>query len=349
MMIRRKFIQSIAGLIFIVAVAVRGCYIKNPLISGETMGTSYSITINGYVFRSKLSELENTVEDCLKDVSSQMSTWDSMSEISSFNASRNKGPHPISEEFALVIKRSLELSESTGGAFDPTLQPLLNLWGFGSEGGEYQVPSAEDIEETKSKTGWDKLWIEDGKILWKSNPEIQLALGAIAKGHGVDEVSLLLEKAGFQNWFVEVGGEVKVKGLNPNGIPWRIGIQYPTTNPMDSRLQGVLNVNSGAIATSGDYRNYIFENGVIYSHIIDPRSGYAVLSNTASVTVIAPSCMDADGIATALFVMGVKDGSTWIENVSGVEAMFLLRDENGEISEKFSSGFVAVTGYNRRP
>lgn len=344
-MTRTKLIQIILGLALVVVFGVRSLYVKHPILTGETMGTGYSVTLKGYVPRKAIDALHRQIESELAAVNRQMSTWDPGSEISIFNESDESGPFPASKAFATVVAQALELGEATGGAFDPTLQPLLNLWGFGSEGGEREVPSDADIAAAMEKTGPDKVWFDKSSNLWKAGPKVALALGAIAKGYGVDVLGQLLDRAGYKNWFAEIGGEVVVRGRNPKGIPWRIGIQYPSSNPAVDKLQGIINLTSGAVATSGDYRNYIRQGGILYSHIIDPRSGRAVLSDTASVTVAAPSCMDADGMATALFVMGADEGLAWAEERPEVEAMFLLRDANGEIFEKFSSGFVAATSY----
>lgn len=348
-MSRKAIFRLYIALALVLALGIGGFlrarYIHNPAHWGETMGTSYSIKITGKVKRSVLKELKRGIDFRLAVINRQMSTWDPDSEISSFNRSRSVEAFPCSEEFASVVERSLELADATDGAFDPTLQPLLNLWGFGSGGGERRVPADKEIEAIRQATGWEKLTARSWAIE-KAEPEISLALGAIAKGYGVDSLALLLEQAGLENWFVEIGGEVVVKGLSPAGVPWKIGIQYPTTNPMDEKLQGIVHMTNGAVATSGDYRNYIFEDGAVYSHILDPRSGRAALSDTASVTVVAPTCMDADGIATALFVMGATNGLEWVEFQPMVEAMFLLRGENGEIIEKFSSGFTESAGYS---
>ena len=344
-MTRSKLIQIILGLVLVLIFGVRSLYIKHPILTGGTMGTRYSVTIKGYVPRKAIDGLHRQIESKLAEINRQMSTWDPDSEISVFNQSDESGPFPTSPGFCAVIARALELGESTGGAFDPSLQPLLNLWGFGSGGGEREVPSDADIATAMEKTGPDKVWVDTSSNLWKAGPEVQLALGAIAKGYGVDVIGELMDGAGYKNWFTEIGGEVMVRGINPAGKPWRIGIQYPSSNPMVDKLQGIVNLTGGAVATSGDYRNYIEKDGVLYSHILDPRSGRAVLSDTASVTVVAPSCMDADGMATALFVMGADEGLAWVEAHSDVEALFLLRDAEGKIFEKFSSGFMAATSY----
>ncbi len=312
---------------------------------GETMGTAYSVTVSDPITASQLVVIVRAIENRLAEINRQMSTWEPDSEISRFNQADESGPFSASDGIVYVVGRALELGGETGGAFDPTLNPLLNLWGFGSEAEERRIPSAAEIAAAKKNTGVDKVWLDKDSNLWKAGPEVQLDLGAIAKGYGVDALAKLLVEEGHENWFVEIGGEVVVQGVNPAGVPWRVGIQFPGTNPMEEgRLQGIVNLARGAVATSGDYCNYIHQDGVLYSHILDPRSGRAVLSDTASVTVVAPRCMDADGMATALFVMGAEEGLAWVEQRPEVEAMFLLRGDS-EIFEKFSSGFVAATGY----
>lgn len=346
----RQVKQSLIGLALVLVLTIGGMLrsrtIKNPSTGGSTMGTGYSVKISGKVKKTTLKDLDEKIKAELVEINRQMSTWDPESEISRFNHFQSLEGFQCSQAFAAVVRRALELSRDSGGAFDPTLQPLLNLWGFGSEGEELKVPTDEEIAAVKSATGWEKLRVDETSNLWKTEPKLSLALGAIAKGYGVDAVGQILDEAGFENWFVEIGGEVLAKGVNPDGVPWRIGIQMPTTNPMDRSLQGIVSVDHGAIATSGDYRNYMEEDGVVYSHILDPRTGRTAKSDTASVTVCAPNCMDADGIATALFVMGPEDGMAWVESMDGVETMFLIRDENGKISERFSSGFKAATGYS---
>ena len=342
---RRKIIQIILGLALVLAFGVKSLFVKHPILVGWTMGTSYGVTLKGYVSRSAINTLSLQIEAELAEINRQMSTWDPDSEIARFNQSVSTEPFQASEAFSDVVGAALELSRSTGSAFDPTLNPLLNLWGFGSESEERKVPSDAEIADARALTGWRKLGVDAGSNLRKSIPELALDLGAIAKGYGVDAIGQILDGAGHENWFAEIGGEVVVRGTNPDGIPWRIGIQHPTTNPMVDKLQGIVNLTNGAVATSGDYRNYIEEDGVVYSHILDQRSGRAVLSDTASVTVAAPRCMDADGIATALFVMGADEGLDWVEQRPEVEALFLVRGTDGEISEKFSSGFEAATSY----
>ena len=346
---RRTVIRIVLGLLLVLGLWLGGLYrqssIEHPATYGETMGTTYSIRITGKVKQDKLEVLKTRIDATLNEINRQMSTWDPESEISAFNRSMSTNPVAVSAEFASVVHRALKFSRCTQGAFDPTLQPLLDLWGFSREDVTHSVPTEAEIAVAREMTGWRKVVVASPESLCKSGPEVSLALDAIAKGYGVDAIAAILEDAGFDNLFVEVGGEVMVRGLNPDGVPWKIGIQYPSTDPLDSRLQGILHLTTGAVATSGDYRNYIEEDGVIYTHILDPRTGRTVKSSAAGVTVFAENCMDADAIATALFVMGPVAGLVWTENQPDVEAMFLLRSDEGKIIEEFSSGFIEATGY----
>ena len=348
-MTRASIIRLFIGLALVLVLGIGGYwrsqYVENPACWGQTMGTSYSIRIAGKVKRSALKKLTHKIDAELLEVNRQMSTWDPASEISTFNHSTSTDSITVSEDFAKVVARALEFSRSTSGAFDPTLQPLLNLWGFGSESEERKIPSDADILSVRASTGWQKISVDLPEHLSKIRPDVSLALGAIAKGYGVDSMARILEDGGFENWFVELGGEVFVKGHNPDGVPWKIGIQFPGIDPLNDRLQGILHISTGAVATSGDYRNYMEVNGSIYSHILDPRTGYAALSDTASVTVYAPNCTDADAMATSLFVMGADEGIDWIEKRPDAEALFLVRTGNGEIIERFSSRFTEATGY----
>lgn len=348
---RGLLIRTMAGLVLVAILAVplfsRSPMVVNPRIeNGETMGTLYNVVLAATLPKAQFEALVQQIEAELESVNNQMSTWRPESEISHFNQSVSTNPFAVSPGFATVIRDALALSEAAGGAFDPTLNPLLNLWGFGSAYHERKVPDAADILRVKALTGWHRLHVDAQGRLTKEIPELELDLGAIAKGYGVDRVAHIIQSAGVTNYFVEIGGEVVASGVNREGVPWRIGVQNPAGNPMDSGVLGTLHITNGAVATSGDYWNYIEQNGQIYSHILDPRSGMAIFSEVASVTVVAPTCTLADGMATALFVMGTEAGMEWVEQRPEVEALFLVRSPDGKIFEKFSSGFCGVTGYS---
>jgi len=321
--------------------------VKQIKFAGSTMGTFYHICVIDSFTSAQKGDLARKIDQVLKRVNIEMSTWDPKSEISRFNHKKTVEPVLISEPFACVVRRALKWSKQTGGAFDPTLQPLLDLWGFGSESKEQKIPSDLQIKEMEAKVGWEKLSCpaHTPPVLQKSIPDLALNLGAIAKGYGVDQVAQLLKKEGHTNWFVEIGGEVVVQGKNAKGEPWRIGVQYPDTNPLGTRLFGILHFTKGAVATSGSYRNFIVKDKKTYSHILDPRTGRALYSSTLSVSVYAPNCMDADAVATALFVMGDKEGLKWVEKYPQIEALFLVQNQEGKICAKKSSSFVKKTGY----
>ena len=351
----RKHFFSIIVLVVLSGLFVvlqhRKSVIKNPQFEGSTMGTFYHITVIDSFTTPQTKALSKKIKAVLQKVTTEMSTWEPTSEISQFNHNKTIEPVPISPEFAFVVRRALKYSKDTDGAFDPTLQPLLDLWGFGSGAKERTVPSEAAIKEAKAKTGWKKVGCPPRAppILQKTNPDLALNLGAIAKGYGVDRVAQLLRQEGYKNWFVEIGGEVIVQGKNATGIPWRIGVQYPSTNPAEERLFGILHLTSGAIATSGSYRNFIFKDKNLYSHILDPRTGRAIYSSTLSVSVFASTCMDADALATALFVMNADEGLKWVEKHPKIEALFLVQNEAGKIFEKKSSSFAEKTGYIAQP
>ena len=314
-------------------------------IQGETMGTYYIVkaTETGLI-KKEAEELKDRLDERLKELNTQMSTWQADSEISLFNSSKAGDPIPLSEDFAVVIKEAIAIAALTEGAFDPTVQPLLKLWGFGSEGtpGSKQ-PDASALANAKNESGIDKLIFEN-QTLSKTSNGLQLDLGAIAKGYAVDALHEVMVLAGQKNIFVDIGGEVRCSGVNPKGVAWRIGVQQPSTQSEYGEmndLHSVISVKDCAVATSGNYRSYRQrEDGSRYGHLLDPRISKPVESNVASVTVIANTCIRADALATGLFVMGAEKGLKLIETLDQVEALFLLWGENGELKAKASNGLA---------
>ena len=236
----------------------------------------------------------------------RLSTYRADSELSRFNRSRKTDWIPASEEFVKVLREALSISDRSGGAFDVTVGPLVNLWGFGPERRRGLVPSQEEIEARKKLVGYRKLHVRTSPSSVKKDiPELYCDLSAIAKGYAVDKAAEYLEGEGFEDYMVEVGGEVRAKGRNQNGDPWRIGVQRPDTA---GSLEKIVSISDAGVATSGDYLNYFEVDGVRYSHTIDPRTGRPITHSLASVTVIHPSCMTADGMATAINVLGPDEG-----------------------------------------
>ncbi len=307
---------------------------SGSFLGGSTMGTSYSITITDRLRRAKLDRIGVAVTERLLDMDYEMSSWNPDSQISQFNNRRDTKPFTVSPELAEVVQCALEMSALTDGAFDPTVKPLVDHWGFG--------PDTDDdlLDEIMQAVGWQKVRVEKGALV-KMHPDVQLDLSAIAKGYGVDAVAEVIRSFGLKNFLVEIGGEIVVSGINPKGKPWRVGIESPQFNaPGGAQIFQTLELRGGAMATSGDYRNFrTREDGTRYSHIIDPKTGRPAETDVASVSVLANSCMDADAAATAFFVTGSEKSFQWLENHPELEVFFILHSTNQTFTTRATDGF----------
>lgn len=338
-------------IVFVVVVALLIVWIVNVsrkpnLIEwrGHTMGTTYSIkAVNQGLSLSELEVLREGVDELLEELNEQMSTYRPHSEISRFNRSESLDSFRVSPEFARVAKEALHVSERTGGAFDPTLDPLINLWGFGDRGRVDALPSEEAISELLPELGAEYVEVLSTTEIRKRKLGIQLNVNAIAKGYAVDAVSDLLSREGLNHSFVEIGGEVRARGYNENGWSWRVGVEMPQTEGLGgATLAAALDLHDRAMATSGNYRNFVVgDDGRVLSHILDPRNGYPVAHRLASVSVVADTCSMADGLATALFVMGPEEGLRWVEANGGIEALFIVSDGEDGFVEVASAGFFS--------
>lgn len=292
-------------------------------VNGRTMGTTYAVRITDLPSGIDPNELKAKVERILERVNEQMSTYRADSELSRFNARESTSWMEISSATHKVIGAALRTSRLTGGAFDPTIGPLVNLWGFGPAGPRARLPAEERVAEAMSRAGYRKITTRSSSpALRKHEAEIQVDLSGIAKGFGVDEVAALLEESGIGQYLVEIGGELKGRGLNPHGEPWMIGVEKPMAGRRT--VQRVVRLDEAALATSGDYRNFFEKDGRRFTHIIDPRSGRPVAHGLASVTVIARSTMEADALSTALMVLGPEAGAELAER-HDVAALFIAK------------------------
>ena len=311
-------------------------------LSGLTMGTTYNIKIipeKDSILSTKL--IKQKIDSVLISVNYQMSTYLFDSQITQFNNHESTTSFTVSNDFSFVVERALHWSKLTDGAFDITIVPLLYLWGFGpgqaSELGDI-FPEEHAVQKRRTHVGYEKL-ITNKYYLKKKDPFIKIDLNAIAKGFGVDAVYSFLESIGMNNIMVEIGGEVRTKGKNQKNEPWMIAVETPDLESAGSKtISWVLPLESKAMATSGDYRNYYEIDGIRYSHEIDPRTGYPVQTGVASATVVATNCMDADALATALIIMGAESGLQFIEKLDGVEAFLILREGNDNYRTIKSSG-----------
>jgi thiamine biosynthesis lipoprotein len=309
-------------------------------LEGRTMGTTYRVTLRGEE-ATRAEQLQEAIDERLRAINRSMSTWDPASEISRVNARAAGEPIPISASFRTVLEAALRVSERTGGAFDVTVGPLVNLWGYGPAPRDHP-PSRAEIEAARQRIGARHLSLK-GATLIKGVAGMELDFSGIAKGYGVDEMARILREQGIENYLAEIGGEVVVRGTSPRGVPWSLGIERPDENaPRGAAFLGRLRLTEGAIATSGSYRRFRREGGRKSHHILDPRTGEPTRSSLVSVTVYAPDCMTADAIATALMVMGVEASLGWVERAKGVEALLIEARSEGEYTQHRSSGFTRL-------
>ena len=272
---------------------------------GQTMGTTYTLKLipQSEAQAQSWQVLQAKVDERLEAINDLMSTYRPKSNISKLNQNKSVEAVPLDPEFGRVVQAALEIGNATSGAFDITLAPLIELWGFDKGARRLTPPSAAAIKALQPYTGLNAVSFSEGRFQ-KKDPRVQINLSGIAKGYGVDAVGEVLRSSGVTNFMVEIGGEILVQGKNASGKPWRLGVNRPTPQAGRFEIIATAEMSEGGLATSGSYRNFFDESGKRFHHIIDPTSGSPVQHNLVSVTVIAPSCMVADALATAAMVMG---------------------------------------------
>lgn len=287
---------------------------------GFIFGTVYTVTYQHG------EELKIDIEQELKRFDGSLSPFNDTSVISKVN--RNEDIL-VDTLFRNVFQRSMEVSEATNGAFDITIAPLANVWGFGFKKNEW--PTEEEVDSLSALVDYHNVWMEDGRVI-KKDPRIMISCSAIAKGYAVDVIAHFLESKGIQNYMVDIGGEIVVKGVNPRNENWRIGINKPIDDSLsiNQELQLVLSMTDVGMATSGNYRNYYYKDGKKYAHTIDPRTGYPVQHSILSATVVAEDCMTADAFATAFMVMGKEEAEAFVNSHPTLGACFIYSDEQGQ-------------------
>lgn len=306
---------------------------RATLITGNTMGTTYSVKIVDKVDAPFLKKLIDTK---LADVNQLMSTYIPESELSRLNQAPINQIFRLSKENIEVMRIARKIHDVSDGQFDITIGPLVNLWGFGPDINQQILPSQEEIDLARSQVGMKFLSISDEGAVKKA--DIYIDLSSIAKGYGVDQIALLLEARGFNNYLVEIGGELRGKGVNGKGNSWRIAIEKPDVSQRTAFK--AIELRDQAMATSGDYRNYFEVDGQRYSHTISPVTGRPITHNVASVTVLAETTTMADGYATAINVMGAEKGLAMAERQS-LAVLVILKTENG-FEERYSEKFKAL-------
>lgn len=311
------------------------------LLDGETMGTTWSVKIvpegGGAIDAARREELRRLVQGRLDEVNAKMSTYSPESELSRLNAWPESAPFSLSRETVEVLSIASEVAEKTGGAFDVTVGPLVDAWGFGPGLRTGTPPDEATIAALREGVGFRLLEISAGdSTVRKARPEVRCDLSAVAKGYAVDRVADALESLGIGRYMVEVGGEIRTRGTNDRGVPWRIAIEKP--DPLGRSIERIVPLSGLSMATSGDYRNFFEREGRMYSHLIDPRTGRPVAHALASVTVVHERCALADAYATAILVLGPEEGYRFSVE-EGIAALLIERDAAGGVAEKETPAF----------
>ena len=325
---KKSFIWLGILLLATIWILVRKNNVPYHSINGLVFGTIYNIT---YQYDG---DLKSEIEAELKRFDGSLSPFNDTSIISRIN--RNE--EIVTDSFfQTCFNRSMEISEETNGAFDITIAPLANVWGFGFKKGEF--PDSMKIDSLLQITDYKNVKLVDGRVV-KEDPRIMLSCSAVAKGYSVDVVARLLEKKGIQNYMVDIGGEIVAKGKNSRNGLWRIGINKPIDDSLsvNQEIQTILELSDAGLATSGNYRNFYYKDGKKYAHTIDPRTGYPVQHNILSATVIAEDCMTADALATAFMVMGLEEAERVADAHPDIDACFIYTDEKGKLQTFLTKG-----------
>ena len=313
----------IVGTVLIIRQQQSVPYQKN---SGMVFGTVYNLT---YQCDSDLNE---SIKAELQKVDNSLSPFNEQSIITAINQNKEV---KLDDMFLAVFRKAMDVSEDTEGAFDITVAPLVNAWGFGFKNGI--EPTRHQVDSLRQLVGYKKVSLVDGKVR-KQDPRIMLDCSAIAKGYGTDVIANYFRSRGVKNFMVEIGGEIVTSGVNPQRLPWKIGVTKPTDDSLsvNGEIQTVLNVTDKAMATSGNYRRFYYKGGKKFAHTIDPKTGYPVQHSLLSATVLAKDCTTADAYATSFMVMGIERAKTLLERHPELMAYFIYSDDNGEMAVWFS-------------
>ncbi|PWC14151.1 FAD:protein FMN transferase ApbE [Brenneria roseae subsp. americana] len=297
-------------------------------IEGKTMGTFYSVKISGELTEDK-AQLQQEIDRLLEQANDEISTYREHSTLSRFNQYRGTDPQPISNGMADIILAAQRIGRATDEAMNITVGPLVNLWGFGPQKQPVTIPSQQQIDLAKQKVGLSHLkLLSDSRGEWiqKDLPDLYVDLSTLGEGYGADVLAQLMARKGITNYLVSVGGAISSRGVNSEGKPWRVAIQKPTDQ--ENAMQAAVDLQGYSISTSGSYRNYFEQDGKRYSHVIDPTTGRPITHQLVSVTVIAPTALEADGWDTGLMVLGTEKALKLAEQ-QGLAVYLITRTDKG--------------------
>ena len=313
------------------------------VLDGKTMGTFWRVSVVG-IDQNRVEALRQKVQTLLDGDDQLLSTWKSDSALMRFNQSQSMTPWPVSEGMADIVTESLRIGQKTQGAMDITVGPLVNLWGFGPDKQPVKTPSQAQINAAKARTGLEKLTVINRagqQYLQKSIPDLYVDLSTVGEGYAADHLARLMVEEGISRYLVSVGGALVSRGMNGEGQPWRVAIQKPTDR--ENAVQAIVDINGHGISTSGSYRNYYELDGKRISHVIDPQTGRPITHNLVSVTVIAPTALEADGWDTGLMVLGTEKAQQVVRE-QGLAVYMIMKEGDGFttwMSPQFSAFLVS--------
>ncbi|BBQ83061.1 TPA: FAD:protein FMN transferase ApbE [Kluyvera ascorbata] len=320
-----------------VAIVLTGCdnasepaapKVTATVLEGKTMGTFWRVSVVG-IDKDRAEALRNKVQTQLDGDDRLLSTWKNDSALMRFNHSQSTTPWPVSEAMADIVTESLRIGRKTAGAMDITVGPLVNLWGFGPDKQPVSTPTQTQIDAAKARTGLDKLTVinrADRQYLQKSIPDLYVDLSTVGEGYAADHLARLMAEEGISRYLVSVGGALVSRGMNGDGQPWRVAIQKPTDR--ENAVQAIVDINGHGISTSGSYRNYYELDGQRISHVIDPQTGRPITHKLVSVTVIAPTALEADGWDTGLMVLGTEKAQQVVRE-QGLAVYMIMKEGDG--------------------
>lgn len=295
---------------------------------GPIFGTTYHIKYQSNI------DYQADIDTMLKRYNADISSYQPQSIVCRIN--RNESNVTLNKWFETLFYESEKVSKASNGGYDITVAPLIEAWGFGFKKKGKITPHI--IDSLKLLVGYKRVWIDHGKFM-KDDPRITINMSAPGDGYASDLIAEMLENKGITNYMVEIGGELRLRGVNPTNKKWTVGIDKPIDGATNTEIKQVIAINNGAVSTSGNYRNFYIENGKKYAHTIDPLSGYPIQHSLLSATIIAPTCIAADAFSTACMVIGLEKSLEMIKNEPSLEGYFIYTDKKGKMQVKYTPGF----------
>lgn len=303
---------------------------EETLLAGETMGSAWTVKVTGPL-PLPAGQLRDGIQARFEAVNQALSTWRPDSALSRFNDDDSGEWRDVDPELATVMAYALTLAQASDGAYDITVGPLVNLWGFGPDPATYRAPDAEAIARARARVGWRKVEVDETRHRARKQPGVRVDLSSLGKGRGVDRVSEYLDAQGVSNYLIDLSGKLRARGYNSGGGAWLVAVERPVadaTSDNSAVEPEVVSLRDSSVATAGDYRKFFEADGRHYSHIIDPRTGEPVTHRTVSATALGSTCMQADAWATVFMVMA-PEAALALADAEGVKALLIAREAPG--------------------